>query len=124
VQISGFLPQLGVRSFQRSKQNERFANVWRKRDYLDGQIDWRMSAQSIYNLVRGLAKPYVGAHCLVDGEVVKVWKVTVVKDSPVNAEPGKVLLQANGQFVVKCGADAISLQDTDPELNLDIGVYL
>jgi len=32
-------------------------NYWRKRIFNDGRIDWRMSATSIYNLVRALSKP-------------------------------------------------------------------
>ena len=124
TQMEGFLPQLSTGSFQRNKQDDHFANYWRKRYHLDGKIDWRMSAQSIYNLVRGLAKTYIGAHCLVDGKEVKVWKSAVVMGSPINAEPGKVLLQVSGTLVVKCGVDAIALLDTDPELNLDVGAYL
>ena len=54
VQITKFLPQLATGSFQRIKQKEQYANMWRKRGITDGKIDWRMSAQSIYNLVRGL----------------------------------------------------------------------
>lgn len=124
VQVEEFLPQLSTRSFQIRKQNHKFANTWRKRGYLDGQIDWRMSAQSIYNLVRGLVKPYVGAHFLVGNKEIKVWKVAIVMGSPINAEPGKVLLHENGKFIVKCGVDAIALLDIDPELNVDLGVYL
>lgn len=123
AQMTGFLPKLATRSFQRNKQNDQFANVWRKRCYLDGQIDWRMSAQSIYNLVRGLAKPYIGAHFLVDGKEIKVWKAAIIMGSPMNAESGKVL-QASGKFIVKCGVDAIALLDTDPALNVDLGDYL
>jgi methionyl-tRNA formyltransferase len=123
TQIAEFLPQLTTRSFQRIRQNGQCSNLWRKRCYLDGQIDWRMSAQSIYNLVRGLTKPYIGAHCLVDGKEIKVWKAAIVMDSPMNAEPGKVL-QASGKSIVKCGVGAIALLHTDPELNVDLGAYL
>jgi hypothetical protein len=52
-----------------------------------------------------------------------VWKAAIVMDSPMNAEPGKVL-QASGKFIVKCGVGAIALLHTDPELNVDLGAYL
>ena len=65
-QISSFFPQLKQGNFSRTSQNELLANVWRKRGYLDGEIDWRMSAQSINNLVRGLTLPYSGAHFILD----------------------------------------------------------
>lgn len=46
--------------------------MWRKRVSPDGKIDWRMSAKSIFNLVRGLTKPYIGAYFLEDGKEIKV----------------------------------------------------
>lgn len=42
------------------KQAPDEGNTWRKRGKEDGKIDWRMSSRGIYNLVRGLTKPYVG----------------------------------------------------------------
>ena len=124
TQIAEFLPSLANGSFQRIKQNEQLANVWRKRSGADGKIDWRMSAQAIHNLVRGLTTPYVGAHFLVDGKEIKVWKTAVVLDMPNNIEAGKVLLQTNSKLVVKCGVDAISLLVTQPEFKANVGSYL
>jgi methionyl-tRNA formyltransferase len=83
-----------------------------------------MSAQTIHNLVRGLAAPYVGAHFLVDGKEIKVLKTTVVMDTPNNIEAGKVLLQTNSKLVVKCGVDAIALLVTQPEFKANVGSYL
>ena len=123
-QIEEFLPQLATGSFQRIKQNARFANTWRKRASTDGEIDWRMSAQSVYNLVRGLTEPYAGAHFLVDGNEIKVWKSTIDIDNRNNIEPGKVLLQSSAGIVVKCGVDAISLLVTEPVFKANVGSYL
>ena len=124
TQISEFLPKLANKSFQRIKQNEQFSNVWRKRSSVDGKIDWRMSAQSIHNLVRGLAAPYVGAHFLVDGKEIKVWKTAIFLDAPNNIEAGRVLLKTNDGLVIKCGIDAISLLVTQPEFKAKEGSYL
>lgn len=124
VQITKFLPQLTKGSFPRIKQNELLANKWRKRSYVDGQIDWRMSAKSIHNLVRGLGKPYVGAHFLLDGKEIKVWKTRIILDAKNNNEPGKVILQDGGRILIKCGVDAIELLDTEPKLRGNIGDYL
>ena len=123
-QITEFLPQLAARSFQRKRQDDRFANFWRKRSDEDGKIDWRMSAQTIHNLVRGLSDPYVGAHFLMDGQEVKVWKSAIVADSLGNIEPGKILKQTNEYILVKCGVGAISLLITEPRLKVKAGDYL
>jgi len=63
-QITQFVSQLANGSFAREPQAHAQANIWRKRGMADGKIDWRMSAVSVHNLVRALAKPYVGAHLL------------------------------------------------------------
>lgn len=124
VQIAEFVPMLAARSFPRQQQVQTLANTWRKRDIPDGKIDWRMSAQSIHNLVRGLTKPYVGAHFLVDGREIKVWETAILKDVPSNIEPGKVLMQTSAGPVVKCGEDAICLLITEPKFEPLVGNYL
>ena len=124
TQITEFLPQLSTKSFQRVKQNQLHSNYWRKRVYADGQIDWRMSAKNINNLVRGLAAPYVGAHFLFHGKEIKVWKSAIFKGADDNIEFGKVLHQTNNELVVKCGEGAISLLVTEPELKVKDGTYL
>ena len=60
-QLNDFIPKLEKGTFILTKQNDKISNTWRKRSAKDGIIDWRMSSASIYNLVRGLSRPYVGA---------------------------------------------------------------
>jgi methionyl-tRNA formyltransferase len=123
-QIEEFLPKISLNTYQRHSQDERFANSWRKRGIRDGLIDWRMSAKSIHNLVRGLAKPYIGASFFVDGQEVKVWKAQLINDAPLNIEPGKVLAVDNGKLIIKCGEGAICILETEPSFNPNVGSYL
>ena len=123
-QIDEFVPQLTERTIQRVKQDERLANTWRKRGIADGNIDWRMSAHTIHNLVRGLTKPYIGAHFIIDGKEIKVWKTSVFTDVQENIEPGKVLPSIGQTPLIKCGKDAINLLKTDPFFNPIAGNYL
>lgn len=46
-------------------------NTWRKRNKEDGKIDWRMSSRGIYNLVRALTKPYVGANLYIKVKIIR-----------------------------------------------------
>lgn len=123
-QIVEFVPQLAAGLNQRSKQESRLANTWRKRGSADGQIDWRMSARSIHNLVRGLTEPYVGANFIVDGQEIKVWKTAIVYDAPQNIEPGKIYMSIDSKLVVKCGENAICLVSIEPSIELIVGKYL
>lgn len=124
TQIEEFVPKLATGTFTRQKQIHELANTWRKRGNADGKIDWRMSARSIHNLVRGLTKPYVGAHFLEGGKEIKVWKTALFGDVPKNIEPGKVLMQSETGAVVKCGEGAIRLLVTEPTFEPIVGSYL
>ena len=95
-------------------------NSWRKRSKSDGQIDWRMTSRAIYNLVRSITKPYVGAHFVCNGEDYKVWKVQEINGEGFNnIEPGKVLeVNSDGTMDVKVYDGVIRLVDFDkPQIN-------
>lgn len=102
-------------------------NVWRKRTPADGQIDFRMSAKCIYNLVRALTRPYVGAHFMLHGQAYRVWKCEALCDAQHiydNLEFGKVLRVASPtDFVVKTGDGLVHITDCD-SVALKEGAYL
>jgi len=123
-QIREFVPTLITGRFQRTAQRTNNANNWRKRGHIDGQIDWRMAAESIHNLVRGLTHPYLGAHFDFEGKSIKVWRTKVVKDIPLNIEPGKVLESGSKGPLVKAGIGAIRLLKIEPQVSLKTGIYL
>lgn len=123
-QIRDFLPDLIAGKILRKAQDPQIANTWRKRSIEDGRIDWRMSAESIHNLVRGLTRPYIGAHFDYMGQSIKVWKVTVEVDVPPNFEPGKVLSINEDGLLIKAGLGAIRLIDYQPKVDLKIGNYI
>ena len=123
-QIKTFVLQLKSGEFTRTIQDGSQSNTWRKRCEADGQIDWRMSANSIHNLVRGLAKPYVGAHFLYQEQKIRVWKTAVEKGVLKNIEPGKIVAIKEGKPVVKCGEYAIQILTTEPEFEPSCGEYL
>lgn len=123
-QIGEFVPQLTSGDYQRLRQDPREANAWRRRGAADGEIDWRMAASSVHNLVRALARPYVGAHFVSQGREFKVWKSRIVADAPANLEPGKVLAFDDGTPVIKCGVGAVALVETDPAFTPTVGEYL
>jgi len=124
-QIRGILKQLTEKIYTRTPQDHTEANSWRKRGVLDGQIDWRMSAENIHNLVRGLTHPYIGAHCIVNEQIYKIWKSKITLHKNINnIEPGKVIAVSNDTATVKCGKNAIELLVTEPQLKLSIGDYL
>jgi methionyl-tRNA formyltransferase len=123
LQVERFLPQLQAGNFNRIKQTG-IGNTWRKRDALDGLIDFRMSSEAICNLIRGLTKPYVGAHCIYKGREIKVWEAELSHVGEVNSEPGKVLCSKNGILTVKTFDGAITLTKHDFQDLPTINTYI
>ena len=123
-QIEEFIPALEKGTYTRIKQNEKESNSWRKRNELDGEIDFRMNSRSIYNLTRALTRPYVGAHIKFNETNYSVWKVKESNDFQENIEPGKVLRVFDKIFVVKSYDGAIEIIEHDFKEMPKVGEYL
>ena len=123
-QIETFLPKLQNNSFEIIKQNNDLANVWRKRGKVDGKIDFRMTSRAIYNLVRALTKPYVGAHVEYNGQDISIWKVEEIEFNQNNIEFGKILENDGKSVVVKTYDKAIKIIDHDFKELPKVGEYL
>lgn len=122
-QLVDFLPQLQCGNYPRESQNHELANVWRKREKRDGEVDWRMGACEVHNLIRALARPYVGAHFVYNQKEYKIWKARIVEFNEPNIEPGKVL-QGGQCPVVACSRGALQILQIEPDLTLTAGEYL
>ena len=126
-QIEEFLPALRENNYKRNPQDHRKATYWRKRTQHDGLVDWRMSSRGIYNLVRALSQPYVGAHAIYKSQEFKIWSVSeALRQYPKNIEPGKVIEADNTDysFTVKCGINAITVVDHELTTLPNTGEYL
>lgn len=123
-QVEQIIKDLSENRLVGCPQDSAKSNSWRKRSKNDGEIDWRMTSRSIYNLVRALTRPYIGAHFSYNGEEFKVWKVQEIKTEGLdNIEPGKVLaINADGTIDVKAGIDGIRLLEFD-HLKISEGEY-
>ena len=124
LQIEEFLPQLEKKTYQTIKQNDKASNTWRKRVKIDGQINFRMSSQAIYNLVRALSKPYVGANINYKEKEIIVWKVEIIDYKQDNIESGKVLDVNKDKILVKTYDGAIEITHHEFKKLPNIGEYL
>ena len=110
----------------KSKKKTTDSNFWRKRNFSDGKIDWRMSSNSIHNLVRALNYPYPGAFFTKDGKQFNVWETKKSKiKSRFNIEPGKIVsVSKKNKVTVKCGEGLIVLKNISPKKIFKKGDYL
>jgi methionyl-tRNA formyltransferase len=123
-QIKELLPRLDNGTYNRIPQNDAEANYWRLRNKEDGRIDFRMTSAAICNLVRALAKPYIGTHIIYKGKDIKVWEVKTKKVDLANIEHGKVLDIKNKSITVKCYDGAVILEKHEFRKLPKIGEYL
>ena len=124
--------------FDSTPQDKSAGNTWRKRTDKDSTIDWRMSVDAIYNLVRALDM-YGGAIFLKGGKEYRVFECYGLTTDADNIEPGKIM----GNFpndanipaedfskidfegpIIKCGDGAILLSKHDCPEPFEVGEYL
>ena len=91
-------------------------NLWRKRSFKDGLIDWRMSAITINNLIRALSTPYPNAFFYYKKKKYSVTKSIIIKNNKSNIEPGKLISKSSSGFIIKCGIDSIKILESKPKI--------
>jgi methionyl-tRNA formyltransferase len=123
-QVEEITFQIQTNTLIRTPQDTKLGNVWRKRGKADGEIDFRMNSISIYNLVRALTKPYVGAHIVFDAKDVIVWNTAIDFCDNDNIEPGKVLSVENNTVKVKTADGAILITKHEFDNLPTVGSYL
>jgi methionyl-tRNA formyltransferase len=99
-------PLLRAGTAPRLSQDHSQASYYGGRTPADGLIDWRLSAQQTYNLVRAVTHPYPGAFTFFQGRKLLVWAGQVMA-APVTtpSEPGQVTAGVPGAgLLVATGA--------------------
>ncbi len=88
-------------------QNDDNASYCYKLTKEDGRIDWRKSADDIYNQMRAYAS-WPGTYTFWNNEKLDIVKAKPVEDCK-DESPGTVY-RSDDQILVSCGRDALSLQ--------------
>lgn len=89
----------------------------------DHQINWFMTAEEVYRLIRASSRPYSGAFSFLNGRKVTVWKARIVKPGfKFLAIPGQVVgINKDSGFVsVACSDKFLELQEVEVDNNLVI----
>ena len=78
-------------------------------------ISWEQPTMTIYNLVRGLARPYIGALARLDDRDVVVWRARLPAGAPADAAapPGTVLARRGDEVDVRTGDGYLTLVEVE-----------
>lgn len=98
------------------KQQESEASYVKMLDKSFGLIDFEKTAVDIERLIRGL-NPWPSAFTHVGDKILKIWDADVVcadnKDN--NAECGEIISVDSNSFTVRCGKDALKVNEVQLE---------
>jgi UDP-4-amino-4-deoxy-L-arabinose formyltransferase/UDP-glucuronic acid dehydrogenase (UDP-4-keto-hexauronic acid decarboxylating) len=110
--LDELLPLIKSNQIPRRKQNLAEGSYYGGRRPEDGRIDWKKSADEIYNLIRAVTEPYPGAFALLnnDEKIIIWWAQPAVSDKAVI--PGKLVI-TNKEVLVQTGENAIKLLDIE-----------
>jgi UDP-4-amino-4-deoxy-L-arabinose formyltransferase/UDP-glucuronic acid dehydrogenase (UDP-4-keto-hexauronic acid decarboxylating) len=112
ILLAGVLPVIKMEQIPRRKQDLTKGSYYGGRRPEDGRIDWKQSAEDIYNLIRAVTDPYPGAYAFLEnGDPIILWWATPAK-TMTGCAPGTVFM--SGQDVlVQTGNDAIRFLDIE-----------
>lgn len=90
-------------------------SIWRSPE--DCRIDWTMSSESIYNLIRAVSYPYTGAFTYMEERKVYIWKAEIIENIKFEKRDcGKIYsIDENGRPTIICGDGMIKLLNTTYE---------
>ena len=90
------------------KQDCSKASYFGKRTPEDGRIDFSKSARAVFNLIRGVSKPFPGAFTEIDGKKLIIWRAKI-GESANGCPPGTLL--SKDPFRFACSDNIIEAED-------------
>lgn len=113
--LDEFLPLMKAGKAPRIPQDITQGSYYGGRKPEDGRIDWRWSAERIYNLIRAVTEPYPGAYCSLPGGLkLLIWWARPEEKGrgTIGDPPGKVYVERKRVFV-KAGRESVRLLDVE-----------
>jgi len=98
------LPQMHTGIFPKTPQDVSQGSYFGGRKPEDGKIDWRAPATDIYNLIRGVTRPYPGAFGFLHEKQVVFWGAALSGEGA--SRPGLITI-SDRQVLIGCGQGSI-----------------
>jgi len=91
IALDRLIPQLIAGTWQEVPQCTDAASCLARRAPSDGWLDWHMSAQRLYRIVRATSHPHPGAYTYYRGARLIVWRCTVEKRMRIRGVTGRIV---------------------------------
>ncbi len=105
------------------RESKDFDGWYHKRTAEDGRIEFHSRTRDIYNLVRGVTRPFPGAFCYKDKSKITVWSVhpfDEMLDFSMYA-PGEVIDKIDGQLIVRTLDGSILIEEYECACEIQVG---
>lgn len=107
----------------RKKQDENKATYLEKRTG-EGMIEWGKKTREIYDLIRAITHPYVGAYTYYKGKKMIIWKASPSKYNNYIGSAGRIVHTINNKgMVVRTGDSTLLIErvqlENEKETNSD-----
>lgn len=103
-----------------------FDSWYEKRTAADGKLDFHSRTRDLYNLIRGVTRPFPGAFCFCGGKRVTVWSA-----HPFDAmldfsdcAPGEIVDEFDGQLIVRTVDGSLLIEEYEYDGTLLPGMIL
>lgn len=110
--ILSTLEKLENGTIVRTKQGESGTSYAKMLQKSMGEIDWKLGAEKIERLIRGL-NPWPSAYTFLDGKTLKIWASSVAVGE-LTGNPGRVTVKKDG-FLVETGEGYLSVEELQLE---------
>lgn len=124
--ILSTLDKLSKGTAVRTKQPEEGSTYARMLDKSLGSIDWKMDADAIERLIRGL-NPWPSAYTHYEGNTMKLWAAGVREvDVSLHAAPGEIIEIGKDFFLVQTGNGGLAVKELQlaGKKRMDAGSFL
>lgn len=108
------------------RDSKDFDSWYEKRTAADGRIDFHDRTRDIYNLVRGVTRPFPGAFCFCMGSRVTVWSAhpfDEMLDFSMYA-PGEIIDIFDDKLIVRTVDGSLLIEEYECEKKLAAGMVL
>ena len=116
--------QAGTVSVHRESRD--FDSWYNKRTAADGKLDFHDRTRNLYNLIRGVTRPFPGAFCFCNDEKITVWSAhpfDEMLDFSMYA-PGEIIDIFDKKLIVRTLDGSLLVEDYESEVELEPGMIL
>ncbi len=105
--LAEMYPLIVVGRAPRIPQDHAAATTFGRRRPADGRIDWYRPAWQIYNLIRGVTRPFPGAFTFWEDRRIFVWAARPPAGRVADASPGTILRVGDGGVLEVATGDGV-----------------